>query len=154
MAIPSIKLDGMRELQIALEKLPKELRRTAESAALRGGMEPVRKAAKANLAKSQDTGLLRSALGLTVKKTRKGQLTARVGARSGFKKSVIRKGRKKAEMANPVKYAHFIEYGTSRTPAQPFIRPALDSSQDHITDGMAKGYAKGLDRVIKRIRKK
>lgn len=153
MAIPSIKLSGMRELQTALEKLPKELRRTAESAALRGGMEPVRKAAKGNLAKSKDTGLLQSALGLTVRKTRKGQLTARVGARSGFKKSVTRKGRKKPEMADPTKYAHLVEYGTSRAPAQPFIRPALDSSQDQITDGLAKGYAKGLASVVKRIRR-
>jgi len=91
-------------------------------------------------------------LGLMVKKTRKGQLTARVGARSGFTQMVTRKGRTKPEKANPVKYANLVEYGTSRSPAKPFIRPAIESSQGAIIEGMANGYAKGMDKVIKKIR--
>jgi HK97 gp10 family phage protein len=67
-------------------------------------------------------------------------------------KMVTRKGRTKPEKANPVKYANLVEYGTSRSPAKPFIRPAIESSQGAIIEGMANGYAKGMDKVIKKIR--
>ena len=150
----NIKLSGMSDLRRALEKLPKELRRTTESAALRAGATPIRKAAKANLSGVKDTGLLQKALGLTVKKTRAGQLTARVGPRSGFAQVVLRKGRSKPEKANPVKYAHLVEYGTSKMAARPFIRNAIASSETQIMHEMAKGYEKGLDRAVRKLRKK
>jgi len=152
MAIPSIKLSGMRELSKALDALPKELRRTVESSALRAGMAPVRKAARSNLGRSKDTGLLQKSLGLTVKKTRKGQLTARVGARSGFTETVTRKGSNNPEKANPVKYSHLVEYGTSHSAAKPFIRPAVESSEGAMLKGIADGYDKGIDKVVKKIR--
>jgi HK97 gp10 family phage protein len=150
----AIQLTGVHELRRAIEALPKELKRTVESSALRAGMTPVRKSAAANLSRSMDTGLLKKSLGLTVKKTRKGQLTARVGARSGFTQTVTRKGRSKPEKVNPVKYAHLVEYGTSKAPAKPFIRPAVESNSGAILEGMAKGYAKGMDRVVRKIRSK
>lgn len=148
----SLQLTGMRELQQALNRLPKELQRTVEASALRAGMAPVRKSARANLGRSKDSGLLQKSLGLTVKKSKNGQLTARVGPRSGFTQTVTRKGRTKPQKANPVKYAHLIEYGTSRAPAQPFIRPAVESNSGQIIDEMAKGYDKGLDKAVRKIR--
>lgn len=151
MPVQGIKLTGLAELRRAIERLPKELQRTVEASALRAGFSPVRKAARANLSHSKDTGLLQKALGLTVKKTRAGQLTARVGARSGFRQVVKRKGRK-PEIANPVKYAHLVEYGTSHSAAKPFIRPAVTSSEPKIMGELAKGYNKGMDRVVRRIR--
>jgi HK97 gp10 family phage protein len=36
-----------------------------------------------------------------------------------------------------IPYAVFVEYGTSDTPAQPFLRPALDAEQAEIAAGMA-----------------
>lgn len=154
MAQKAIKLDGMKELQRAIERLPKELQRTVEASALRAGMGPVRKAARANLNKSKDSGLLQKSLGLTVRKTRRGQLTARVGARSGFTQMVTRKGSSKPIKANPTKYAHLVEYGTSKSAAKPFIRPAIDSSEGQIIAEMAKGYDKGMTKVVKKIRSK
>lgn len=37
-----------------------------------------------------------------------------------------------ATVVAAVSYGVFVEYGTSRTPAQPFLRPALDLSTDAI----------------------
>jgi HK97 gp10 family phage protein len=149
----AIALRGFSELEAALRKLPLELQNAAESSALRAGAGPIRKAAKGHLTKSKDSGLLSKSLGITVKKTRRGQKTARVGPRSGFRKVVSRKGRK-PEIADPVKYAHLVEYGTSKSPAKSFIRPALESAAAESLTAMAAGYNKHLTRVVARLRKR
>jgi HK97 gp10 family phage protein len=158
----SIKLQGATELARAIERLPRELQRTVESTALRAGMAPVRKAARAHLGKSKDSGLLQKSLGLIVKKTR-GRLTARVGARTGFGKSLGMKIARKTKgkrvkgqsyeaLQDPVKYAGVVEYGSSRTPAKPYIRPAVESSEGKIITEMAKGYDRGMEKIIRKIR--
>jgi len=53
-----------------------------------------------------------------------------------------------------VKYAHLVEYGTSKMAARPFIRNAIASSETQIMHEMAKGYEKGLDRAVRKLRKK
>jgi len=150
----AIALRGFSQLEAALRKLPRELQNAAESAALRGGAAPIRKAAKGHLSKSKDSGLLSKSLGVTVKKTRRGQKTARVGPRSGFRQVVKRKGKAKPELADPVKYAHLVEYGTSKTQAKPFIRPALESASGEAMTAMAAAYSKHLGRVVARLRKR
>ena len=92
-------------------------------------------------------------IGLTVRKGRKNRnYTVRVGARTGFRQLVTRNG--KQQIANPVNYAHLVEYGTSTTPARAYIRPAVTSNQSAIMDGLAKGYDKGLDKAVKKLRRK
>ena len=146
----AMKITGARELQRALARLPEELSKSVERTVLREGAKPIHSSAKSRVAVS--SGLLKKSLGITVKKTRKGQLTARVGARSGFKKTVTRNG--KTVNADPAKYSHLVEYGTSHSPAKPFIRPAIDSASGQVMEAMAKGYDKGLDRVVRKIRSK
>ena len=145
--IPSVKVTGLKELSKALANLPKELQRGAESTALREGMKPVLKSARAKAPK--DTGLLKKAIGLTVRKGKKG-ITARVGARTGFRKQVMRNGR--TVTADPAKYSHLVEYGTSHSAAKPFIRPAVESNTAAINKGIADGYEKGLSKAVAKVR--
>jgi HK97 gp10 family phage protein len=146
--IPQVKVSGIRELSRALERLPKELQRASETNALREGMKPVLKTARGTA--PSDTGLLKKAIGLTVRKGKNG-VTARVGARTGFKKQVTRKG--KPVTADPSKYSHLVEFGTSHSAAKPFIRPAVESNTNAITDGLVKGYEKGMEKALRKIRK-
>lgn len=153
----SIQLTGFKELEKALLSLPAELAKEAEAGALRAGMVPVRRATIANAAATKDTGLLQKSIGLTVRRIRKkgqntNRYTARVGPRSGFGQEVVRKGKK--QYADPVRYAHLVELGTSHSAAKPFIRPALDSQQGEIIERMAQGYNKGLARAVAKLRKK
>ena len=147
MSVGTVKLTGMRELARAIDKLPKELQRRAESSAIRGGCKPILKAAKGNVAK--DTGLLKKSLGNTVRTVR-GKTTGRVGPRRGFKKTVTRNG--KSVVSDPTKYAHLVEYGTSHSAAKPFIRPAIESTEGQVVAEMASAYNKNLDRVVAKIR--
>jgi len=40
--------------------------------------------------------------------------------------------------------AHFLEYGTKITPAQPFIYPAFHENKDHISQIIAISFRKGM----------
>ena len=156
--IPTVKVDGIKELRRALDRLPKELQHASESNALREGMKPVLKTAR-GIAPVQD-GLLKKAIGLTVRKGKNG-VTARVGARTGFKGrslgfKMVKRGKNKGKMTerfqDPSKYSHLVEFGTSHSAAKPFIRPAVESNTSAISDGIAKGYEKGLEKAIAKVR--
>lgn len=59
---------------------------------------------------------------------------------TGFLKSsgVSRKNENGAEVAWTANYSEFIEFGTSKMKAQPFIRPTIDSHSDEVVDAVAK----------------
>jgi len=143
----TIELKGTRELLNSINKLPFQLQKSAEVAVLRAGAKPINKAAKGKV--PSDSGLLKKSLGINVAKV-KGITSARVGARKGWRSEVVRNGKK--VIADPSKYSHLVEYGTSHSSAKPFIRPAVESSQSQVLAAMAEGYDKYLDRVVKRIR--
>jgi HK97 gp10 family phage protein len=87
------------------------------------------------------SGALKTSIGMKAKKGRKGSTGsfAVIGARKQTVKMVKRPGRHKLQKAVPAFYAHLVEKGTrphsigkARHPGtkpQPFLKPALDSTQ-------------------------
>lgn len=51
-------------------------------------------------------------------------------------------------------YWRFVEFGTEKTAARPFVRPALENSIDKATNEFISQYDKALARAIKRAKKK
>lgn len=156
-----VTLTGFKELETAMLKLPPELAKIAEADALRYGMIPVRKSAQSYAKSIKDTGQLYKSIGLTVRRIRRklqyiNRYTARVGARGGFnlKIGTYTRGKKKGKAINrdPRYYSHLVEYGTSKMPARPFIRPAVESNEDAIMAGLQKGYEIGMVKVVRKIR--
>lgn len=158
----TIKIKGMRDISRALDRLPKELIRSSENAVLRAGAKPIEKAAKSRVV--EDTGLLKKSIGIRVKKVA-GINSARIGPRTGFKKSlgtrIARKtkgkrikGQPYEASQDPNKYSHLVELGSSRVAPRPFIRPAIDAAQGQVVDAMANGLDKHLTRTVARLRKK
>lgn len=45
-------------------------------------------------------------------------------------------------------YGRFVELGTSKMPAYPFLRPALDESQPQILEAFAAAINRGIERKI------
>lgn len=156
-AAAHIELNGLSGVISALDNLPAALMKSAETAVLRAGATPIRKAAKTNAAKSKDSGLLAKSISLSVK-TVNGHKSARVGPRKGLRQKVTRTdkrtGRKYEEIADPNNYSHLVEYGTSHSAAKPFIRPAIDSAQGEVLDAMAAGLDTHLTRVAARLAKR
>ena len=144
----AIHIDGINELQRALDKLPKELQDKAEKAAVRGGAFLISKSAKSKV--SSVTGTLKKAIGISVRKV-KGRVTGRVRAKS---KEVTVTINGQTRVINPAKYASRVEYGTSRTAARPFIRTAIESTKGAVVSAMAQAYNKNLNKVITKIRSK
>lgn len=163
------KMTGFKDIEKALDKLPEEVAKTTERAALRDAMIPVRDSAKANAARFRDSGLLAESINVRVSKIRsgklRGEITARVGPRGGHGRWITRRQKitnedgtvslkYRREYADPTKYAHLVEAGTAHSQAQPFIRPAILQNRNQIIPRMAKGYERGLRRSIRKIRKK
>ncbi len=153
--IGEIKITGLKELNKRLSELPKELQKNASMSVLRAGLKPiVRKAKqKAPVGEGATAGLLKKSIGGRVKKV-KGEITARVGPRSGFRIQVGTKADGKPIYKNPLNYAWPVEVGTSTASARPFMRPAADTSDREVLNEMGKQYDKYIAGKLKRLRKK
>lgn len=66
-------------------------------------------------------------------------ITQRVSVKSGSGEALIGFNRKQF-------YGRFIELGTSKMSAKPFLRPALDESQSKIEDAFIAAINRGIER--------
>lgn len=141
------KIDGIDGIIRQLDAIERG-KNAAERTALRGGGAPIRVSAKKHAVKGKH-GLLSKSIGLNVKKV-KGRLTARIGPRGGFEKieGIYSRGKRKGQPRrfNPIYYSHLVEFGTSHSPAKPFIRPAIADSKDEVVSAMASAIEKHLIR--------
>ncbi|MGE0294968.1 MAG: HK97-gp10 family putative phage morphogenesis protein [Hyphomonadaceae bacterium] len=107
------KVEGLRELDKALNKLPLKARGNIMRNALSKAMEPVKRSA-VSLAPIR-TGNLRQSI---VKRTS----TPKGG--NGFVAEA------RVSVTTDGWYGMFHEFGTVKLPARPFIRPAIDNNAD------------------------
>lgn len=152
----SFRISGAGDILSAIDELADDFRKGGEQNVLRAAGRVIESAAKANASHSQRTGQLAKSIGLKVKKVKRGpdrgNYTVRVGARTGFATVIMEGG--KPKRTDPVRYAHFVEYGTSKIPAKPFIRPAVESTKEEVVSVMAKALEKHIARAVKRKAKK
>lgn len=170
-----LRFDGVKNLLEAIsETLPRELAAQAYGSALKSAAKPMVRAAKKEALRVKDTGLLAESITSKVhvykRKGKAGQApkhegAARlwVGAGTGFKRLVLRPTKRKGEppsagkhlvRANPSKYSHLVEFGTSTAAAKPFMRPALSASSAKAEAALAKALEQGLKRAVENARKK
>lgn len=149
-------LTGMDSLLGKLEEVSDDLRRKGGRAALRRAGNVIVDKAKANARRLDDPETGRSIAdnvalrwnGRLFKQT--GNLGFRVGVLHG---AVLAKHPDKAKNA-PTPHWRLLEFGTEKMPAQPFMRPAAESSISEVVSTFADEYEKAIDRAIKRARKK
>lgn len=139
------KLDG---LDAALKKLrdlqnPKQVKSAVRSASTKA-MRVVRDAARAN-SKGLDDPATASVIHKKIvtqfssKQSKGDQVVTRVGIQGG---------------AKPVKgdtdtgHWRLLEFGTSKMPAQPFMRRALDENYRKVADEFAQALEPAIDKVI------
>jgi HK97 gp10 family phage protein len=169
-----VSVKGIKELRRSIGRLPEDFIKGAERAVLRAGGAPIVKAAKARapIGSGPHPGLLKKSIGMNVRKVGS-IISARIGPRTGFRVQVGTKKLRKNLMAkrrdgsrilaasagtevpvfkDPNKYSHLVELGTSKSPAKPFIRPAIDAASSETHTAMAKGYEKHLTKTITKLR--
>ena len=135
-----IKVAGMADLQKAFKELPRELHAKALRPAVNAAAAVVRKQARSNA--PVDTGVLRKAIYQTRSRSESSavQETAIVG---------VRFGRKYRRRGQDAWYWKFLEFGTIKLPARPFLRPAFESTKRQQIDAMAARLRKFFARYRK-----
>lgn len=156
-----IKVEGLAELAKALKALPPEI------AGKNGG--PLRKAIgraavvirdDARRRAPVDTGNLRDNI-IAVRKRKSPQGTEgyfievrRKRRKYANTRANRRKGRvgKTYENLGEAYYGMFVELGTAKMPAQPFLRPAFESKKVEAVETFRVELAKGIEQAAKKVR--
>jgi HK97 gp10 family phage protein len=84
-----------------------------------------------------------------------------VGIKGGARKKYantkrnVRKGRagQEYETAGNAYYWRFMEFGTARMPARPFLRPAFEANKEKAMQTIVDELNKGLDRIVRKLAK-
>lgn len=113
----NIELRGVDEILNKLQQIGANIGKL-ENKALKNAAEPVLKDAKATNAFKDRSGKLRKGLKITSVKKKEGTKYILVGVDRGDNSEVF--------------YGKFVEFGTSKMPARPFLQPAYEKNKQNI----------------------
>lgn len=142
----TVEITGLAELKKNLGRLHEDLAGKAAQSAVAGAAALVKKEAKRNARVQglKDTGDLIENIVAKRLKTPRHVKAYNVGVRTG------RKGRKPGKEDQDPFYWWFHEFGTSKLPPKPFLRPAFDENEQKLIDIMNKRVAAAIKRFQKR----
>lgn len=132
--ILTYKIEGLKELNRALELLPEEVQRRIAGRALLQGGKVVQAAVAANA--PVKTGKLHKSIIIKSARLHGAAVSRQVGT------------------ASFAFYGKFSEFGTSRQAPRPWFTPAFLASQNEATKVIIEELAKGIMRYAKRVEKK
>lgn len=134
----AVKIKGLRELARKLKQMPVELRGKTLNAALRKGAKEIASEAQRRVP-VRDGVLQRS---IVIRKARV------INPNNEASQTVsVRKNAKSG--GNPY-YASFVEFGTSKMPARPFMRPAFESRNGDALAVFKTELSKRIERFARR----
>lgn len=145
----AFKLEGLEGLKAQLEELKVQAAAKVLARAARKSFEPVLETARALV--PVDTGLTRESIRLAVVRPKEGGPVVRVGLRIAAAKGAQKLGREVS--LSPHWRWHFIELGTSKMAAKPFLRPALDQNAAKALEILKQELLAGIQRALRRQRK-
>lgn len=144
--IRHMRIEGARELDDVLARLPDELARHVVEQALRKAANVVRDAYKANVPVSSSSPAdrrARSSSGKDYGPLRDNIRTSKIKAPPGSAHMAVHNGR--------AFWGMFLEFGTSRQPARPYFRQAFDGNADRALAVFGEELGKGLDKVAREL---
>jgi len=146
---------GLRELEAALKSLPDRIALNVLRGAVAAGAAVVRKEARDLAPKSEGPqpeghvpGTLKRAIYQKQIRERSSllQQTFFVGVRRG------RSAKSSAKGVIDAWYAHFVEFGTSKMSARPFMRPAFEGKKRSAVDAIRAYLLSRIPDEIKKLR--
>jgi len=165
-AVIEVKVEGLDELLQNLKTLAVEVQDKEVKGMVFVGARAVRDLAKGylvNVHGAVDTGSLRDGIRVgfdrqnssAVQKSYNVFVTNRVKKRAGVK---YRKSRKGSAVSEKMKfqslyYWRFLEFGTAKMRARPFLRPALDENKELVLGFMRERLEKGITRQARKMNK-
>lgn len=133
MADFGVEITGLRELDRALQELAWPAARRALRKGMRQGANVIRDEARAKA--PVDTGLLKRQIRTRERSEQDGDMRFAV------------------EITRSAFYGRFIEYGTSKFAAKPFLRPAAESKTEEAVTAMRDALAEAIQIEIGRARR-
>jgi len=139
-----VKLTGFKELADALRELGPRVARNALRSSVSAGAAVIRNDAR-NRA-PVDTGEMKKDIQIKRERDAQGEMSAKysVFVRSGKKSRLSGKSR---DVQKDSFYWRFVEFGTSKMAAQPFLRPAFEAKKEDAI----KAIGEKLDERIQKI---
>jgi len=155
--VVEIRLVGFKEALDRLKEFGPNVTKNGLRSSTFAGAKVIRDEVKATA--PVRTGLLRESVSTFRRKTPEYQARYSIGfrhllARYANTRENRRKNRvgKRYRLANPAFYAHFLEFGTSKMRAHPFMRPAALRASDRALAAMGANLAKAIDRAARKAR--
>jgi len=125
--VDNIELSGVDEILIRLQQIGANVSRL-ENQALRNAAEPVLEDAKANA--PVRTGKLKEGLKISSIKTKEGMKYVLVGVDKSDNSKIF--------------YGKFVEFGTTKMSARPFLGPAYEKNKREIVETIKDTLKEGL----------
>lgn len=133
-----MNVQGLASLEAQLVELGAQLGIKALAQASRRAFKPVLEAAQRLV--PVDTGELRDAIKLSVKKPKDGESVVVVGLWIG-------KGAKGSKKIPSVRRWHWVELGTAHMAAHPYLRPALDQNAGAVLELLKTELVKSIQKA-------
>ena len=148
-----LQLFGDRQLERALLELSDDSALRVMRPAISKALVPVRRQAKQNVESNTRSGALRRAISK--------KAGGRRGRSKAWGKVYVKSTRltwsvdgRRDRVINPAKYAHLVEFGTTHSRANPFLRRAMSQSRSQVSSILrSEGWAK-MTQFAGRLRKK
>lgn len=152
----TLKVEGLRQLGEKFAKLDEKTQKKVIRSAVRKSAALVRDFAKSHHSNWQNqTGSLEAAISTrrATKESRPGLEVWVLGvfktrSRAGKNTSRLSKDGKVIQLTALPYYWKFLEYGTVKMTARPFLRPALDANKQKASDKMAEVLAEELKKAV------
>lgn len=152
-----VELHGLEEVRRALRRLPKEIARRELNKALQPAAVLIRNSARSR-APSSGEDFTRMLRGKTWNKD-VFNLKDSIAIRNEKKKFLLDAARKRigvlSNRRNPddgAWYWRFVEFGTAKQPAQPFLVPAFEENKFTANRMIQRALLKGVERQARRVR--
>lgn len=143
----TVQLEGFRELEAALVRLPKATQRNTLRRVAKGALEPVADRAQ-GLAPVRE-GDLKSSITVSERRTRRVARSGRFDRKTGVEVAMG-----PAAGLGALQYASFVEFGTVDTPAQPYMRPAWDGEADQALEYVKDNLWREINAAANRVARK
>lgn len=159
----SVKIEGLKELQKALDQLPKEIQGRPLRSAVSFGAKEIADKVKDRAGTFSDTGTLEDAIFRyrSRRHSTTGRETFFVGVRQGkaqYKdtarnRSLGRVG-KSYKTQGEAYYWRFLEFGTVKMAAKPFLRPTFENNKRQAVEIIKERLGKSIEAQAKKLVKK
>ena len=151
----NVKVEGLSQIHKALSELGRKVSNKIAVKAMREGGKIVREQARQNApVLSQRTpyrraGTLKKAIKSSTKVLKNGKIGTVIRVKELTAKQIetfkVRSGKKGALNPKDPYYWRFLEFGTSKMPARPYLRPAFEQTKEKAATEIIKTLKDGIE---------